>query len=148
MECSWTWSCSESERRVALDGGAVQLAAQMARATGSQVDQRAVVPENQVVGLPLMAVDIFRQHAVGIELGQQIAALIFWQADTAGGKAFTDEQRLTAVFRMGEHNRVDHFGDLGELLGGLRRAPVAFEFAFAVTRGVGVRGAAAVYGFA
>ncbi len=43
MECSWTWSCSESERRVALDGGAEQLAAQMAWATGGQVDQRTVV---------------------------------------------------------------------------------------------------------
>ncbi|MNI86226.1 hypothetical protein D3C73_1432960 [compost metagenome] len=40
---------------------------------------------------------------------------------------------------MGTHDRVDDFGDLGELLRGQGRAPVAFEFGLAVTRGVGVR---------
>jgi len=42
------------------------------------------------------------------------------------------EQRLAAVFRVRAHHRVHHFRDLGQLLRGQGRAPVAFEFGFAV----------------
>eukprot|EP00659_Diplonema_papillatum_P021701 gene21699-biopygen22005 len=90
-----------------------------------------------------MAVDVFRQHAVGVQLGQQVAAFILRQADDTGGEALADEQRLAAVFRVGAHNRVYHFRHLSELLGREGRAPIAFEFGFAVACGVGVRGAAA-----
>ncbi|MNY03270.1 hypothetical protein D3C86_1358820 [compost metagenome] len=100
------------------------------------------------MGLPLMAVDVLRQHAVGVELGQQLLALVLRQANDAGGEPLADEQRLAAVFRVGTHDRVDDFGDLGELLRGQGRAPVAFEFGLAVTRGVGVRGRATFNGIA
>src|ERR1044072_1662346 len=66
-----------SEGGIALDCGTEQLAPQMSRAAGSQVDQRAVVPEDQVVWLPLMAVDVLIEHAQGIQLLQDIAALVF-----------------------------------------------------------------------
>lgn len=133
---------------VALDGGAVQLAAQMTRAAGGQVNQRAVVPEHQVVGLPLMAIDVLRQHAVGIQLRQDGFAFIFRQADDAGGEAFADEQRLAPGFRVGADDGMHDFGDLGQLLRRERRAPVAFEFGLAVARRVGVRRRTALHRFA
>ncbi len=49
---------------------------------------------------------------------------------------------------MGTHHRVDDFLHLRELLGGQGRAPVAFEFGFGVTGGIGVSGTAALDHFA
>ncbi|MOA27321.1 hypothetical protein D3C78_1481900 [compost metagenome] len=75
-------------------------------------------------------------------------ALVFRQANDAGGEPFADEQRLAAVFRVGTHDRVNNFGNLGKLLRRQGRAPVAFEFGLAVTRRVGVRRRAAFHRFA
>src|SRR4051812_32416914 len=48
---------SASERHVAFHGGAVELAAQVVGRSRRQVGDRAVVPEHQVVRLPVVAVD-------------------------------------------------------------------------------------------
>src|SRR5438874_2236741 len=67
------WSGVESERRVAFDRGAVQLAALVVRGAGGQVHQRAVVPEHHVVRRPGVAVDVLGPCAVLEQFGQQRA---------------------------------------------------------------------------
>src|SRR5690606_17344975 len=101
--------------------------AQVTRAAGGQVDQGAVVPEHQVVVLPLVAVDEFRLGAVGEQLPEQFAALVFRQVEDVGGEILVDEQPLAAGFRMGTHHRMDGRLDLGDLLGGQGRTADAGE---------------------
>src|SRR3954471_19330043 len=83
-----------SEREVALDGGAIEPAAQVLGGAGRQVHHRAVVPEHHVVRLPLVAVEEFRADAEREQFVQYGAALVLGQADDAGGEVLADEQRL------------------------------------------------------
>lgn len=63
----------------------------MDRATASEMDQRTVVPKHQVMCLPAMPVDVLGAHAVRVQLGEQLGALVDQRADDADGGIFANE---------------------------------------------------------
>src|ERR1700742_1508446 len=85
----------------------------MRRATGREMDGGPIVPEDQVVRLPAMAVDEARRGHMLEESAEQRPALLLSNADDAGGEAFADEQRRTPAAEMDAHDRVDDRRDLG-----------------------------------
>ena len=62
---------NNSYRHIAFDGGAVEFAALPLGHAGGQVQHGAVVPEQQIVRLPVVAIHKLRLRAVRKQLGQQ-----------------------------------------------------------------------------
>ena len=60
------------------------------------MDQAAMVPDNQITRLPLMAVLELRLQAMFAELIQKGFGLVVWQIVYLGGETFIDEQRFSA----------------------------------------------------
>src|SRR4051812_5000201 len=85
-EMSFFFMGASSEREVALDGGAIELAAQVVRRAGRQVKDGPVVPEHHVVRPPWVAVGELGAGAVREQLLQQVAAFVIGQAQDARGE--------------------------------------------------------------
>src|SRR5690606_38923372 len=104
-----------SERDVAFNGGSVQSACQMGRAASGKMNERAVVPEHEVVCLPCVAINVFRPDTVGKQLIKNCTALVFGQTDDLRREALADEQRLAPSFGVSANDGMDHILDQRQL---------------------------------
>ena len=59
----------------------------MRRAAGGEMDRRSIVPEDEVVRLPAMAISEARRTHMFEELGKQAAAFVFGKPKDAGREA-------------------------------------------------------------
>ena len=110
-------------RRFALHRGAMQVAPKVRRTAVRQVNRASIVPENQVVVLPAMAINETRLGAMGEKEFEQLAAFRLRQVENMRCEALIHEQHLAASFRMDAYDRMYNLAHLVPLLTGERRPP-------------------------
>ena len=98
-----------------------------------QVNGAAVIPEKEVVILPVMAIDKLWLCAVSEKEFEQFAAFCLREIDDAGGETFVHKKRFSPGFRMRAYHRMHDLSHLVLLLlGEFRTEFRSTEFGVAV----------------
>src|SRR5271156_6124635 len=92
--------------RITLHRCAMQVAAKLLRTAVGQVNRASIVPENEVVIFPAVAVNETRCRTVGEEEFVQFPAFRVREVENTRREALVHEQRPAAGFRMHAHDRM------------------------------------------
>ena len=109
--------------RITLHRGAMQMAPKLLRTAVGQVNRASIVPENEVVMLPAVAVNETRFRTMGKEDFEQFPAFRVGQVENTRREARVHEQRLAAGFGMNAHDRMYDLAHFVLLLFGKRWPP-------------------------
>ena len=105
----FTFEPGRLNRHIALQHDAVEISqlAHIVVAIGL-VQQRAVIPHNEIARPPLVTVLVLRLSHVLQQVGEQGQGIRFRHSDDALGADRIDVDRLAAAFRVGANNRMSH----------------------------------------
>jgi hypothetical protein len=92
--------------RITLHRCAMQVAPKLLRTAVGQVNRASIVPENEVVILPAVAVNETRCRTMREEEFEQFPAFRASEVENTRREALVHEQRPAASFRMNTHDRM------------------------------------------
>jgi len=110
-------------RRITLYRGAIQVSPKVRRAAVCQVNRASIVPENEIVILPAMAINETRLGTMDEKESEQLAAFHLREVENTRCEALVNEQRFAACFRMDAYDRMYNLSHLVPLFLGERRPP-------------------------
>jgi len=101
----------------------MQVAPKVRRTAVCQVNRASIVPENEVVILPAMAINETRLGTMDEKESEQLAAFCFREVENTRCEALVNEERFAARFRMDAYDRMYNLSHLVPLFLGERRPP-------------------------